>query len=79
MGESNYSFKKKIADRVWIYEFKMGNKNCVELRHECENDGWTGRMKLRENEEGPVYWCCNCGYTLGNGEAMAVRLYEVNI
>jgi len=81
MGENNYSFKKKIKDRVWLYEYKpfKGTKDLIELRHECENDGWTGLMTLRDNEEGPVYWCCNCGYTLGNGEAMAVRLYEVNI
>ena len=35
-------------------------------------------MILRENDDGPMYWCEGCGYTLEDGEAMAVRLFEAD-
>jgi hypothetical protein len=36
-------------------------------------------MILRDTEEGPMYWCGNCGYTIEEGEAMAIRLNEVTL
>ncbi len=37
------------------------------------------QIVLRENEEGPLYWCTGCGYTVEEGVAMAIRLNEVDI
>jgi len=53
------------------------------ILHSCpeakESSNWGIVMCFRENEDGPMYWCPECGYTLANGEAMAIRLYEVNL
>ena len=37
------------------------------------------QIVLRENEEGPLYWCTGCGFTLDEGVSMAIRLNEVDI
>ena len=50
--------------------------------HYCDGVNGMGGSRLmlrRENENGPMYWCTGCGYTLDEGVAMAVRLNEVNI
>jgi len=71
--------KIPITDSAFIFQWKSpSGKLNKELRHDCVGDTWMGIMSLRENDEGPVYWCNNCGHTLENGEAMAVRLYEAN-
>lgn len=50
------------------------------LMHMCEPPLHKfAQIVLRENEEGPLYWCTGCGYTLDEGVSMAIRLNEVNI
>ena len=71
---------RKIAQSVYIEE----DENSISisplpyLMHECEEGEWMHTLYLRENEEGPLYWCEGCGATIENGEAMAIRLYEAN-
>ena len=66
---------RKIADEVYAAEWDYGEIN---LLHECDEGDWLHKLALRENEEGPLYWCSACGKTIENGEAMAIRLYEAN-
>ena len=66
---------RKIADQVYAEEYDY---NEVKLLHECDEGQWMHYLALRENEEGPLYWCSSCGKTIENGEAMALRLYEAN-
>ena len=37
------------------------------------------QIVLRENEDGPLYWCTGCGFTVDEGVSMAIRLNEVDI
>ena len=66
---------RKIADGVYVEE-KYDFPEDITLLHECEEGEWMHHLTLRENEEGPLYWCVGCGKTIENGEAMAIRLYE---
>lgn len=68
----------EIAEGVYVSKALEGTSEVI-VRHQCEKDAWPRIMVLRENEDGPVYWCGGCGFTLGNGEAMAIRLYQVDI
>ena len=63
----------KIADGVYAQEVGY---NGIKLLHECYEGEWMYSLTLRENEEGPLYWCAQCGITIDNGEAMAIRLFE---
>jgi hypothetical protein len=60
---------KKVAEDVYLICDNV-------LVHRCVPDGWYKTMTLRESDEGPMYWCDGCGYTVDEGVAMAVRLYE---
>ena len=74
--------EKKIAEDVSVetYDESLGGGEIV--CHYCDGEaGVNGSrmMLLRENEDGPMYWCTGCGYTLDEGVAMMVRLNEVDI
>lgn len=74
--------EKKITDdvSVEIYDESLGEVEVV--CHYCDGkEGMQGSrlMISRENEDGPMYWCTGCGYTLDEGVAMMVRLNEVDI
>ena len=74
--------EKTIAQDVTIetYDDSMGSAEVV--CHYCDGkEGMQGSrlMISRENDDGPMYWCTGCGYTLDEGVAMAVRLNEVDI
>jgi hypothetical protein len=73
--------EKKICDDVSIeiYDESLGGGEIV--CHYCDGDRMQGsRMMIsRENDDGPMYWCTGCGYTLDEGVAMMVRLNEVDI
>lgn len=48
--------------------------------HRCKpEEPWLTEMHLRENEDGPLYWCPGCGYSPDEGISMAIRLNEVQI
>ena len=70
---------RKIADEVYVeeYGYHYGHED-IRFLHECDEGQWMHHLALRENEEGPLYWCSSCGKTIENGEAMALRLYEAN-
>ncbi len=68
---------RKIAQSVYI-EDKDSTQFDTKLLHECEEGEWMYALTLRENAEGPLYWCEGCGDTIENGEAMAIRLYEAD-
>ncbi len=71
--------EKKITETVSVEVY--GSEDEV-VCHYCDGkEGVQGsRMMIpRENEDGPMYWCTGCGYTLDEGVAMMVRLNEVNI
>lgn len=68
---------RKIADEVYVQDEDRPGYHAI-LIHECEEGEWMHRLTLRENEEGPMYWCEGCGDTIENGEAMALRLYEAD-
>ncbi len=69
---------RKIADQVYAEEHEYLNYPVeVNLLHECDEGQWMHKLTLRENAEGPLYWCDGCGATIENGEAMAIRLFEV--
>jgi hypothetical protein len=72
--------------RYWVERIDLSNgvllydyDDSLDIRHECDSRGWTHKMILRENTDGPVYWCSYCGYTTDEGTSMAIRLYEVDI
>lgn len=70
---------KKIADEVYVEESGYLNYPAeLTLLHECDEGQWMHKLTLRENAEGPLYWCVGCGKTIENGEAMAIRLYEAD-
>ena len=72
--------EKKITEDVSIETYDESFDYAEVVCHNCDGDGEPGRlMILRENEDGPMYWCTGCGYTLDEGVAMAVRLNEVDI
>ena len=68
---------RKIADEVYVeeYGYNLGYEE-VKFLHECNEGEWMYPLVPRENESGPLYWCVECGKTVENGEAMAIRLYE---
>lgn len=70
---------RKLAEAVYVeeYGYDLGHEE-IKLLHECEEGEWMHHLALRENEDGPMYWCVNCGAVIDNGEAMAIRLYEAN-
>jgi len=67
----------QVAENVYICDHTYCSSRHV--LHECSNEETMHNMILRDNEDGPMYWCEGCGYTLIEGEAMAVRLHEVDI
>ena len=67
-------YDKKIGEGVYLV--KHTNLNYEVLVHLCNEDSAYHEMTFRENDDGPMYWCEGCGFVLGNGEAMAIRLYE---
>ena len=74
--------EKKITENVTleVYDDAIGGGEIV--CHYCNGEAGVegSRMMLRrENEDGPMYWCTGCGYTLDEGVAMMVRLNEVDI
>lgn len=65
---------------IETYDESLGGGEVV--CHYCDGEaGMQGsRMMIsRANEDGPMYWCTGCGYTLDEGVAMMVRLNEVDI
>ena len=74
--------EKTIAENVTIETYDDSLENAEVVCHYCDGrEGVQGSrlMISRENDDGPMYWCTGCGYTLDEGVAMAVRLNEVNI
>jgi hypothetical protein len=74
--------EKKITDDVSIEIYDESLQGASIVCHYCDGPaGMEGSrmMLLRENDDGPMYWCTGCGYVLDDGVAMAVRLNEVNI
>jgi predicted SprT family Zn-dependent metalloprotease len=80
----------KIAKDVYLLPYLEGkNQPGHEYIQEYENTRPYHRCKLdqpyltemvfRDNNEGPMYWCMGCGYTLEEGISMAIRLNEVEI
>jgi uncharacterized Zn finger protein len=65
---------KKIAENVYLLDNEIVAHSCPTIQPQ-----WFKKMILRENDEGPLYWCEECGYVLEKGVSMAVRLYEVPI
>jgi hypothetical protein len=76
--EQDSNIRKKIIDDVYLLEYKQMHTPL--LVHECFGaEDWYVRMTLRNNEEGPMYWCPGCGFVLPEGPSMAVRMYELEI
>ena len=74
--------EKTIAQDVTIETYNYGLDTAEVICHYCDGKEGTQGSRLmisRENEEGPMYWCTGCGYTLDEGVAMAVKLNEVDI
>ncbi len=70
---------RKIADQVYAEDpLYVDGYGDTRLLHECNEGEWMHYLTLRENAEGPLYWCVGCGATIENGEAMAIRLYEAD-
>jgi hypothetical protein len=74
MKETSHSGQKLIAPGVYYLEATES------VAHRCPKfpEGLK-ELTFRENDEGPLYWCNGCGYTVDNGVAMAIRLYEAPI
>jgi len=76
---------KKLSDTVYeITPFEdvddTGHFAEKQLMHMCNPPLHKfAQIVLRENEEGPLYWCTGCGYTVDEGVSMAIRLNEVDI
>ena len=68
------SYSKKVGENVYLLNFTGLDYEI--LVHRCEGESEYNEMTFRENDDGPMYWCEGCGFVLGNGEAMAIRLYE---
>jgi hypothetical protein len=77
LREEDVNIRKKIIDDVYLLEYRR--MHAPLLVHECTSDEWYVRMKLRNNEAGPMYWCPGCGFVLPEGPSMAVRMYELEI
>ena len=77
MRSPSYYNQKKVAEDVYIVDSIIADS--LKVYHRCPDGGEMSEMTLRENEDGPLYWCGGCGYTLEEGLSMAVRLNEVNI
>lgn len=77
MSETSHYGQKLVADGVYIVDTSTQGLQVV---HRCATfpEGLK-EMTLRENEEGPMYWCNGCGYVLEEGLSMAIRLNEVDI
>ncbi len=68
-----HSDAKKLTEDVYLFDDNT-------LVHACKTiPNWYKVMLLREHDDGPRYWCEECGYVVDDGVAMAVRLYEVPI
>jgi len=72
-----YLERKVVADGVFILEKGIHGEESVQ--HQCPGRDRASQMTLRENEDGPLYWCKGCGYILEEGVSMAIRLNEVDL
>ena len=76
---------KKLSDTVYEItpfddEDDTGHFAGRNLVHMCKPPLHKfAQIVLRENKEGPLYWCTGCGYTVEEGVSMAIRLNEVDI
>ena len=74
--------EKKLTNNVTVGHYSSGEDETDLICHYCDGqEGMQGSklMLERDNDDGPMYWCTGCGYTLDEGVAMMVRLNEVNI
>lgn len=78
----------KVTDSVWIETYIDYPYNVTLIIHNCDKlpDNEFGKrrfnsgvMELRDNDEGPNYWCSTCGYVLDEGASMAIRLFEIDL
>ena len=79
----------KISENVYLVQYaeakeQPGHEFIQEYigtrpYHKCKEEEWLTEMVFRDNNEGPMYWCIGCGFTLEEGVSMAVRLNEVEI
>jgi len=84
-----FTSAKKIADNVYLLEYEEGKLQSghefiqeytgTRPYHNCSEELYLTEMVFRDNNEGPMYWCMGCGYTLEEGVSMAIRLNEVEI
>ena len=74
LQSNNGYYDKKVGENVYLV--KHNGLNFELLVHLCDGTSEYHEMTFRENDDGPMYWCEGCGFVLGNGEAMAIRLYE---
>lgn len=71
--------EKMLTTDIWERIYRRDEFERRVLLHDCGQDDAKCPMESRGNHTGPEYWCTGCGFTLDGGEAMAVRLHEVNI
>lgn len=79
----------KIAENVYLLPYIEGvmqpghdwiqKYDNTRPYHKCPGQEYLTEMVFRDNNEGPMYWCIGCGFTLDEGISMAVRLNEVEI
>ena len=68
--------KQLVAD-VWERIYRRDGWQRTVLLHDCgEGDA---KAPMLRDEVGVRYWCGACGYIVGDGESMALRLNEVDI
>ncbi len=74
MTETSHYGQKLIVPGVYFIEEYAGGPM---VAHKCPKfpEGLK-ELTFRENNDGPLYWCSECGYVVENGVAMAIRLYE---
>ncbi len=75
--ETDPNIRRKIEKDVYLLTYAHMTKPLLVHTHTGEN--WYTRMKLRDNFDGPNYWCPGCGFVLGEGPSMAVRMNELEI
>ncbi len=78
MKDTSHYGQKLVAPGVYLIE-RMVDGFAPAVAHRCPDGKWLKEMTFRENDDGPMYWCGGCGYTLDPGLSMAIRLNEVDI